>query len=337
MKVLIADAFPRERLADIRALGLEVDHRPDLAVHDLPEAAASASALLVRGKQVTAEVFERAEALSLVVRAGSGVNTIDVAAASRRGVCVANCPGQNAIAVAELTMGLMLALDRRIPDNVASLRAGRWDKKTFGEARGLFGRTLGILGLGAIGREVARRALAFGMRVVGWSPSFDERRARSLGVERADSVMAVARAAEVLSLHLPLVSQTRGIVSREVLAALGPGALLVNTARAELVDGAALLKEVRSGRIRAGLDVHAAEPEKGQAMYHDELAQQPGVYGTHHIGASTEQAQEAIAREAVRILEAFVDGRSIPNCVNLQLLDRFRARHDSVATELFDG
>jgi D-3-phosphoglycerate dehydrogenase len=335
MRALVADAFPRERLADVAALGLEVDYRPELAVKDLAEAAAGASILVVRGKQVPAEVFARGESLSLVVRAGAGVNTIDVGAASRRGVFVANCPGQNAVAVAELAVGLMVAIDRRIPDNVERLRAGRWDKKTFSEANGLFGRTLGIIGLGPIGREVARRAQGFGMRVYAWSRSLDERRARELELERAPGVLAVAREADFLSLHLPLAPETRGIVSRQVLEAMRPGAVLVNTARAELVDQEALLELARSGRIRVGLDVHAGEPEKGQAEFHSELARLPNVYGTHHIGASTAQAQDAIARETVRILEIFVTTGAVPNCVNIARKSPAKARlvvrhHDRV-------
>jgi D-3-phosphoglycerate dehydrogenase len=335
MKVLIADAFPKDRIADIAALGVEVDHRPDVAVKELPAAAAGASILVVRGKQVPAEVFEKGDALSLVVRAGAGVNTIDVGAASRRGVYVANCPGQNAIAVAELAMGLAVAIDRRIPDNVAMLRAGKWDKKTFSEAGGLFGRTLGIVGLGAIGRETARRGQGFGMRILAWSPSLDDPRAKELGVERARDVLSVARAADVLSLHLPLAKETRGIVGREVLQAMKPGAILVNTARAELVDQEALLEAARSGRIRVGLDVHAGEPEKGQADFDSQLAKLPNVYGTHHIGASTAQAQDAIAREVVRILQVFLREGAVPNCVNVARKTPARARlvvrhHDKV-------
>ena len=206
MKILVADAFPLERLAELESLGLPVDHRPDLPARELAGAARDAAVLIVRSKQVGAEVFEAAQALSLVVRAGAGVNTIDVAAASRRGVYVANCPGQNSIAVAELAIGLLLSLDRRIPDNVSRLRAGKWDKKEFSEAAGLFGRTLGIVGLGSIGCEVVRRAQALGMRVVAWSRSLHDEGARALGVERAPDPMAVARAADYLSLHLALQS-----------------------------------------------------------------------------------------------------------------------------------
>jgi D-3-phosphoglycerate dehydrogenase len=326
MKILVADAFPKERLADLAKLVRAVEHRPDLAAKDLPAAARDASILVVRSKQVGAEVFEAAEALSLVVRAGAGVNTIDVAAASRRGVYVANCPGQNSVAVAELAIGLVLALDRRIPDEVALLRAGRWDKKGFSEARGLFGRTLALAGLGAIGREVAARGRALGMRVVGWSRSLGDEGAKALGIERAPDLLALAREADYLSLHLALAKETRGIVSREVLSALRPGAALVNTARAELVDQDALLELARSGRLRVGTDVFAGEPEKGQAEFHSELAKLPGVYGTHHVGASTEQAQDAIARETVRIVERFVRAGQVPNCVNVARKTPAKAR-----------
>jgi D-3-phosphoglycerate dehydrogenase len=325
-KTLVADAFPKERLADLEQLGFRVDHQPDLAAKDVPAAARDASILVVRSKQVTAEVFEAAQALSLVVRAGAGVNTIDVAAASRRGVFVANCPGQNSIAVAELAVGLVLALDRRIPDQVAALRAGRWDKKGFSEARGVFGRTLGVAGCGAIGREVIRRAQALGMRVVAWSRSLDDAGAKALGVERAPDLAALAREADFLSLHLPLSSQTRGMVGRAVLEAMRPGAALVNTARAELVDQAALLELARSGRLRVATDVFAGEPEKGQAEFKSELAALPGVYGTHHVGASTEQAQDAIARETIRIIEVFARSGYVPNCVNVARKTPARAR-----------
>jgi D-3-phosphoglycerate dehydrogenase len=335
MKVLVADAFPRERLAEIAALGLQVEHRPQLTPADLPGAMAGVTALVVRGKQVTAEVFEKADALSLVIRAGAGVNTIDVAAASRVGVYVANCPGQNAIAVAELAMGLMLALDRRIPDNVIKLRTGQWDKKAFSEAEGLFGRALGIAGTGPIGQETIKRARAFGLEVHAWSRSLDAARAAALGVKRASSLRELAAGVDILSLHLPLNKETRGLVGREVLEALPPGAMLINTARAELVDQAALLELARDGRLRVGTDVFAGEPEKGQAAFDSELGKLPGVYGTHHIGASTAQAQDAIAAETVRILSRFVRDGSIPNCVNVAKKSPARARllvrhHDKV-------
>ena len=317
MKILVADKFPEQRLADLEKLGTKVDYQPDVSVADLPAAAERAAVLVVRSKKVPAEVFERAPALSLVVRAGAGVNTIDVAAASRGGVYVANCPGQNAIAVAELAIGLLVAIDRRIPDNVQALREGRWDKKAFSEANGLFGRAFGVAGLGSIGLETAKRAAALGMQVHAWSRSLDDARARALGVERAPDLETLASRVDALSLHLPSKPETRGAISRAVLEKLRPGAILVNTARAEVVDQDALLELARAGRIRVGTDVHAGEPEGGRAEFHSELAKLPNVYGTHHIGASTEQAQEAIARETVRIVESFMRGGAVPNCVNV--------------------
>src|SRR5512137_618657 len=304
MKVLVADAFPGERLAEIEALGLALEHRPGLTAGERPGAMAGVGALVVRGKQVTAGVFEEADALSLVIRAGAGTNTIDVAAASKVGVYVANCPGQNAIAV----------------------RAGRWDKKAFSEAEGLFGRRLGIAGAGPIGQEVMKRARAFGLELHAWSRSLDEPRAAALGVRRAGSLLELASRVDILSLHLPLARDTRGLVSREVLEALRPGAMLINTARAELVDEPALLELARAGRLRVGTDVFAGEPSSGQAAFESELGRLPNVYGTHHVGASTAQAQDAIAAETVRILAAFVRDGSVPNCVNVARKSPARAR-----------
>jgi D-3-phosphoglycerate dehydrogenase len=253
----------------------------------------------------------------VVIRAGAGVNAIDVAAASARGVYVANCPGRNSVAVAELTLGLLIALDRRIPDNVVALRAGKWDKKSFSEAPGLHGRTLGIAGVGAIGAEVAERALSFGMRVLGWSRSLTASAADALGIEAIPDLAAMARECDAFSVHLPLNKETKGVVSREVLASLRAGAIFLNTARAEVIDQVALLEEAKRGRLRVGTDVFADEPGTGTAVFHSELASLPNVYGTHHIGASTEQAQEAIADETVRIVRSFVERGTVPNCVNL--------------------
>jgi D-3-phosphoglycerate dehydrogenase len=267
------------------------------------------------------------------VRAGAGYNTIDVAAASERGIYVSNCPGKNAIAVAELAFALILALDRRVPDNVAELRAGRWNKKEYSQARGLFGQTLGLLGVGSIGQEMIRRAAGFGLDVVLWSRRFDgERRAmtdqeardlgvepslRQLKIELAPSPEEVAARADILSVHLALGSQTRGLVNAQLLARLRPGAMLVNTARGEVVDAAAIASAVRDRGLRVGLDVFANEPSAATGAFADPLVAQPGVYGTHHIGASTEQAQEAIAAETVRIVKTYKETGRVPNVVNL--------------------
>jgi D-3-phosphoglycerate dehydrogenase len=325
--VLVADAFERSGIDGLRAAGCEVLHEPALDGDALAEALGrtAADVLVVRSTKVTAAMLD-AGALSLVVRAGAGYNTIDVAGASARGIYVSNCPGKNAVAVAELTLGLILALDRRIPDNVAALRAGQWDKKRFSKASGLAGRTLGLLGYGAIGREVARRAQACGLHLVIWSRSLmPATEPARLGLQTtaestvrvADSPSEVAAACDILSVHVALTPETRGLVNSDVFARLKPGAFVVNTARAEVMDYDALEAAVRDKQLRVGLDVFRNEPAGGTGEYRDSLLALPDVYGTHHIGASTEQAQEAIAAETVRIVTAFKQTGKVPNCVNL--------------------
>lgn len=317
MRILVADEFPKAHLEALRGLGLTVDFRPGLKGDTLAEAARDASILVVRSTEVPARVFEVASGLSLVVRAGAGVNTIDVKAASARGVFVANCPGQNAVAVAELAFGLMLSVDRRIPDNVSALRQGIWNKKLFSKARGLYGRTLGVVGLGAIGTAVAERALAFGMRVVGYSRSFTPERAKEMGIEHAESLLALARRSDVLTVHVPATPETKGLISRQVLAALPDGATFLNTSRADVVDTEALQEEAKAGRLWVATDVPPDEPKGAEASFQSELGKLPHVYVTHHIGASTEQAQDAIARETVRIVDRFLNEGVVPNCVNI--------------------
>jgi D-3-phosphoglycerate dehydrogenase len=320
MKVLIVDAFPEGGRQALQAAGCEVQFEPGLKGAALVEAvrARGADVLVVRSTEVPAEVL-RAGRLGLVVRAGAGYNTIDVKTASELGIYVSNCPGKNAIAVAELALGLVLALDRRIPDNVADLRAGAWNKSEYSRAQGLFGRTLGIVGVGNIGRELALRARAFGLRLVAWSRSLDDDAARELGLTRLDSPEAVAAASDIVSVHLALKPQTRGLLGAGFFAALRPGAVFVNTARAEVVDEAALLDAVRTKGVRAGLDVFAGEPAGGKGRVDGALFREPGacVYGTHHIGASTEQAQDAIAAETVRIVVEYQSSGRVPNCVNI--------------------
>ena len=322
MRVLVADKFEQSGLDGLAAAGCDVVYQPDLKDDALTRAVreTGASVLVVRGTTVTAAMLE-AGALSLVVRAGAGYNTIDVATASRRGIYVSNCPGKNAIAVAELAFALILALDRRVPDNVADLRAGRWNKKEFSKARGLYGRTIGLLGYGNIGQEVARRALAFGMPVVVWSRRFAEGGARAgelaVPVHLAASPAEVAARADILSIHLALTPDTRGLVNASVLDRLRPGSYVINTARAEVVDDAALEKAVSERQIRAGLDVFAGEPATASGDFRPAIVSLPNVYGTHHIGASTDQAQEAIAAETVRIVASYKGTGKVPNVINL--------------------
>lgn len=334
MKVLVADKFEKSGLDGLAAAGCEVDFRPDLKDDALVEAIRESGAriLVVRSTKVTAPMLEAGD-LALVVRAGAGVNTIDVATAAARGIYVANCPGKNAVAVAELALGLILALDRRIADNVADLRAGRWNKKEYSKARGLQGQVLGVLGLGSIGCETIRRAAAFGMPIVAWSRRFDgvdraptpaelaelglEAAAERVPIRLAPSPGDVAERCDVLTVHVALGAETRGLVDAAILGRLKPGATFVNTSRGEVVDAAALEAATREKGLRLGLDVFAQEPATGIGDFSDPLVSLPNVYGTHHIGASTDQAQEAIAAETVRIVASYLQTGRVPNCVNL--------------------
>jgi D-3-phosphoglycerate dehydrogenase / 2-oxoglutarate reductase len=318
MRVFIADKFEQSGQDGLKAAGCEISYHPGLDEAALAREVEQwkPDVLVVRSTKVTETVLN-AGPLKLVVRAGAGYNTIDVAAASRRGIYVSNCPGRNSIAVAELAFGLILALDRRIADNVASLRQGQWNKAEYSKARGLFGRTLGLIGTGRIGREMIPRAKAFGMPVVAWSRSLTADLARQLGIERAGSPAEVARASDVVSVHLALTPETRGLLDADFFDAMRKGAYFINTSRAEVVDQVALGWAVRSNGVRAGLDVFAQEPSGGKGEFADGIVKQPGVYGTHHIGASTEQAQEAVAAEAVRIIKAFRETGKVPNVVNI--------------------
>ncbi len=324
MKVLVADKFEQSGIEALTAAGCEVIFEPDASGDTLTAAIKKTQApvLVVRSTQVTDAMMD-AGALSLIVRAGAGVNTIDVAAASKRGIYVSNCPGKNSVAVAELTMGLILALDRRIPDNVAELRAGTWNKKEYSKAKGLMGQTLGLLGFGHIGREVAKRARAFGMPVLVWSRRFaDDAESRAaveqeFGIAVVDSPAALMQRSDIVSVHVALTKETKGFVNAALLKHARTGAYIINTARAEVMDYAALAEAVKNKSIRVGLDVFENEPSSATAAFVDTLCASPGVFGTHHIGASTNQAQEAIAEETVRIIRAYKDTGKVPNVVNL--------------------
>lgn len=338
MKVLIADKFEKSGTDALTAAGCEVLYQPDLKDAALGEALAESAAevLVVRSTKVTEPILA-ASRLALVVRAGAGYDTIDVKAASKRGIYVSNCPGKNSIAVAELAFGLILSLDRRIPDNVAELRAGKWNKKEYSKARGLHGRTLGLLGFGSIGQEMAKRAQAFGMNLAVWSeigiqvgrdglpvdlPLLVRLRPAS-GSPMEPNVRVFATPAEVaancdiLSVHVALNETTRGLVNAEVLGNLKPGSFFVNTARGEVVDYKALEAVVREKNIRVAIDVFAKEPATPSGDFTDALTTLPNVYGTHHIGASTDQAQEAIAGETVHIIETYARTGRVPNVINL--------------------
>ncbi|MFT4975960.1 MAG: D-3-phosphoglycerate dehydrogenase [Myxococcota bacterium] len=320
MRILIADRLASHIPAQLEASGSAVTADPSLSDTVLTEALAlhDPQVLVVRSTKVQREHILAAPSLSLVIRAGAGTNTIDVTFAASRGVYVANCPGKNAVAVAELVMGQLVNLDRRIADNVADLRAGVWAKKKYGVARGLKGRTLAVLGCGQIGAEVIARAKAFGMHVRAWSRSLTPARAAVLGVEYAATPLDACRGAHALTVHLAYSSDTHHIVNASLLEALAPGAYVINTARGGIVDEAALRHVIETRGIRAALDVFEDEPAASDSAFKDAtISSNASIYGTHHIGASTDQASEAVGDEIVRIVDHYQRTGDVLNCVNL--------------------
>jgi D-3-phosphoglycerate dehydrogenase / 2-oxoglutarate reductase len=318
-KILLADKLHNSCITALQKLsGVEVINRPELTDKNLAEALGDIDILVVRSTRVNADALAVARSLSLIIRAGAGTNTIDVKAASARGIYVTNCPGKNASAVAELALGLILSIDRRIPDNVFELRQGHWNKKKYSKATGLKGRTLGIIGLGQIGQEVLARSRAFGLRPIGWSRSLTPERAAELEIELAPTPLAVAQMADIITVHLALSAETRNLLGKEFFDSMKPGSMFINTSRGEVVDETALTAALESGRIWAGLDVFNQEPTVAEAEFQLDMARLPNLYGTHHIGASTDQAEQETGEEVVRIVDLFLSGGDIPNCVNLR-------------------
>jgi D-3-phosphoglycerate dehydrogenase len=319
MRILFADAFEQSGLDALARRGYQIDYRPHLQSAELGAAVTEADVLVVRSTRVAEDTFAGESSLGLVIRAGAGTNTIDAAAAARRGVFVANVPGKNAVAVAELTMGLILSLDRRIPDNVADARAGRWNKKEYSEADGLLGKTIGIVGMGQIGLAVMERAAAFGIKplVLDRPRGVEaEQRIQEAGATMVPDLEALVSTADIISLHVPTGPETKGMVNQDLLKRVRPGTWIINTSRGDVIDEEALLAAIAEKGLRVAIDVFEDEPATGHGEFDSALARHPSVYTTHHIGASTTQAQEAIATEVVDMIIDFARGL-VRNPVNL--------------------
>jgi D-3-phosphoglycerate dehydrogenase len=298
--VLVSDPLTPRAIELLRAApGVTVGVRTGLAESDLLPLVTGIDGWIVRGAtKVTRRLIEAAPKLRWIGRAGAGLDNIDVAAAKERGIEVMNVPGANAVAVAELVFGLLLALLRHLPEADASVRRGEWDKSRF-MGRELRGKTLGIVGLGKIGSAVARRALAFEMKCVGHDPLVSDAEVRAMGVEPLALDDLIARA-EILTLHVPIASETKGLIDAARIARMPRGAILVNAARGGLVDESGLLAALESGALAgAALDVFAEEPPRGSP-----LLDHPRVVRTPHIGAATVEAQEAVGEEIVVMLLA---------------------------------
>lgn len=317
MKVLIADKLSEKAVCDLENLGAEVVVKPELTADKLGEDLEGVEILIVRSTRVKARAIEAAPCLSLIIRAGAGVNTIDLECASSKGIYVANCPGKNTDAVAELAIGLLIASDRRIVNAGSDMRLGAWKKKEYGKARGLKGRTLGIIGVGTIGKAVIKRAKGLGMNVIAWSRSLNEEKAGELGIGYCANAKEVAQQADAVSVHLAANSETTHFIGKEFLKHMNDGAIFINASRGEVVDTNALKEAIKQKHLRVGLDVYENEPAVTEPVFNDkELAEM--VTGTPHIGASTNQAAEAVADEVVRIVRAYKDTGKPVNAVNIQ-------------------
>jgi D-3-phosphoglycerate dehydrogenase len=312
VKILIADKFPEKYVEEFKSMDLDVNYSPKLGENDLPEAAKDADILIVRSTIVNAETIKSSNNLNLIIRAGAGVNNIDISTANQQGIYVANCPGKNSVAVAELAMGLMISLDRSIPDNVSDFRSGKWNKAKYSKAEGLKGKTLGIIGVGSIGKEVANRAISFGMNVYGKDIS----RIEGVAVKDFLEMDQLLPMCDIVSIHLPATSETKGLFDKKMFSYLKPNTLLINTSRQDVIDEGAMLETIKEKNIRVALDVFKDEPEAKSGDVSSPLADSPNIYITHHIGASTAQAQNAVAEETVKIVKHYLHSGIIHHWVN---------------------
>jgi D-3-phosphoglycerate dehydrogenase len=287
----------------------EVDIEPN---GDLADKIGVYDAIVIRSAtKLTADVLERADRLKVIGRAGVGVDNVDIDAATRRGIVVANAPESTVVSAAEHTIGLLVALSRNIPQAHAALKQGRWERGRYGGIE-LEGKTLGVLGFGRIGQQVARRALGLGMRVVAYDPFVSKERFRELGAERVETPEEVYGAADFLTLHLPLTEETRGQIGKTALEQMRDGVRLINAARGELVDETALLEALQSGKVgAAALDVFSAEPYAGPLLELD------NVVVTPHLAASTEEAQDRAGLIVAEQVAAALDGALVTNAVNI--------------------
>jgi D-3-phosphoglycerate dehydrogenase len=315
-KVLLADKVPERCMTMLREAGFEVDNRPGLSQDELAEAVRDARGVICRsGVKITAKVLERAQKLEAICRAGVGVDNIDVEAASRKGIVVMNTPGGNTISTAEHTFALLLGLARNVGPAYIAMREGRWEKRKFVGTQ-LAGSTLGIVGLGRIGREVAKRALAFGMTVLAYDPYVGGEAAGKTAVDLVENLEDVLKACDFLTVHVPENEQTTGMIGKEQLTLMKKTACIINCARGAVVDQDAVLWAVKRGKLRgAAFDVFVNEPPESFAFTCND-----GILATPHLGASTEEAELAVAVEAAEIIIDALKRRHFRNAVNIVTL-----------------
>jgi D-3-phosphoglycerate dehydrogenase len=318
-RVFISDKLEAGGLELLRQAGLDLDNRPGLTGAALQEAIQAADGVIVRsGTRITADLLQDPGNLKAIVRAGVGVDNIDVAAATRKGIVVMNTPGGNTISTAEHTITLLMSLARHIPSADASTHQGKWERSKFVGTQ-LAGKTLGVVGLGRVGREVARRAAGLDMTVVGFDPFLSSERAGQLGIESMPDLAGLLPRCDFLTVHTPLTAETRDLIGARELGMMKKGARIINCARGGIVNEDALADALRSGHIAgAALDVFVEEPPRPDHP----LLTLPNVVTTPHLGASTVEAQESVAREAAQLLIDFLTKGVIQFAVNMAAVDR---------------
>src|ERR1043166_3857297 len=318
-KVLIADAISQRGVDELSRDGaIEAVVKTGLSEKELVDLILDFSALVVRSQtRVTADILNAGTKLRVVGRAGVGVDNVDVETATRRGIIVLNAPGGNTVSTAEDAFSLLLCVARKIPQGDANVRSKHWDKKNF-EGVELYNKTLGIIGMGRIGSELSRRAIAFGMRVIAYDPYLSATRARSLQVELVDELDDLLTSADFISLHTPLTAETRHILDEARLQKPKRGVRIINCARGGLIDEAALLKALRDGHVAgAALDVFETEPLPADSP----LRSTPNLVLTPHLGASTAEAQESVGIEIAQSIRAALLEGTIRSAVNMPNLD----------------
>lgn len=317
-KVLVSDKLSDAGLQVLRdASDIDVDYRPGLSEQELAEAIGAYQGLIIRsGSKVTAEVLKHAEQLKVIGRAGIGVDNIDVPAASRRGIVVMNTPTGNAVTTAEHALSLLLALARKIPQATASMKAGKWEKSKF-QGREIAGKTLGIIGMGNIGRIVADRAQGLKLKVVAFDPVLSSERAAALGVSLVPLDELFGRA-DFITSHAPLTPETRGLVGKAAFDKMKPGVLIVNAARGGIVDEDALVEAIEAKKVAgAALDVFASEPLQSDSK----LLGRDEIVLTPHLGASTSEAQERVAVQIAEQAVEYLTRGTIKNALNVASLE----------------
>ena len=318
-RVLIADKLEAAGIDLLTRAGLEVDNRPGLKGDELRAALRAADAVICRSQpRITAADLEEPGRLRAIARAGVGVDTIDVPAATRKGIVVMNTPGGNTVSAAEHTIALMFALARRVPQADAVMKAGGWDRNKFVGTQ-LTGKTLGVVGLGRIGREVAKRALGLEMKVVAYDPFVTPEKAAEAGITAVASVDDLLPEVDFLTIHVPLTDETKSLIGPAELARMKKTARILNVARGGIVDEQALAAALAAGTIAgAGIDVFSTEP----APADNPLRTAPNVVLTPHLGASTVEAQENVAIEAAELIRDFLLKGVVANAVNMAAVDR---------------